>query len=112
MAMGVTIITQTPTANGGHVVLELSGTYTAADFSIDASSGLGFSPAKARVTNLTGRITVEAASGMTSGLLSVAAGTRTYVVHGLTFGKNSLSIDVSVNSIVTDNDTVLVEAWS
>lgn len=112
MAMAFEIITQSPTPNGGYALFKGSGTYTAADFEIDATSGLGFSPSKAKVTNLTDRVSIEAASGMTSGLLTVAAGTRTYPVHGLTFGKNSLTVDVSVNSIVTDNDTFLVEVWA
>ena len=105
------ILSQGSTPNVGYVNFLLSGTYTAADFTIAASDGLGFNPVRARVLNLTDRTETEGVSGLTSGLKSVAAGTRTYAAHGITFGKKSLTVDVSVAGPVTDNDTAMIEVW-
>jgi hypothetical protein len=115
----LTVVSDGNTANTGRFIAVMSGTYTAADFSIDATSypstaatRFGIKPNLVRITNLTDRITIEAVRGQTNGLLSVAAGTRTFTAHGLTLGERSIAVDVSVNSIVTDNDTILFEVFS
>lgn len=93
-----------------------TGTRTAADFTI----ALGFTPTRIRVVNLTDRIEadhqvaaeLDAASNAKS-LLTIAAGTRTYVAAGiaLTSDGKGFTVDVSVASLETDDDDVLWEAW-
>jgi hypothetical protein len=117
--MTCTVISDGLEPNQGHYLAQLAGTYTAADLVLaaDKTSGgvetrFGIRPSHVKITNLTDRTSIEAVYGSTSGLLTVAAGTRTYVAHGLTLGERSIGVDVSVNSIITDNDTILVEVWS
>lgn len=107
------------TPNTGKWIATLSGTYTAAAMTLDATSypaaskiGLGIKPNHVRVTNLTDRISVEAVYGSTSGLLTVAAGTRTYVTHGFTWGERSVIIPITTNSLFADNKTMLFEIQS
>lgn len=115
----LTVVSDGNTANTGRFIAVMSGTYTAADFSIDATSypaasktGFGIKPALVRITNMTDRTAIEVVRGQTNGILTVAAGTRTFAAHGLTLGERSIAVDVSVNSIVTDNDTILFEVYS
>lgn len=117
--MTCTVISDGLEPNQGHYVAQLAGTYTAGNvvLAADKTSGsvevrFGVKPNLVKVTNLTDRVSVEAVYGSTSGLLTVAAGTRTYVAHGLTLGERTLGITAETNSIITDNDTVLVEVWS
>lgn len=105
------VVTKGEHGIGNHFIGYLSGTYTAADFTIDYSDGLGFSPVAARVCNLTDRNETYGTDQSANGLVSVAAGTRTLAAHGITFGDRSLTVDVSVAGPVTDNDVVLIEAW-
>jgi hypothetical protein len=112
--------------NQGHYLAKLSGTYTISGgdndppdvvFAADKSSGgveprFGIKPSHVKVTNLTDRVSIEAVYGSASGLLTEAAGTRTYVAHGLTLGERSLGISPSINSIITSGDTITVEVWS
>lgn len=96
------------------VVFAGSGTYTAADFTIDASDGLGFEPGYVMLINLTDRVTMEqwVASGLdggnnAKGLKSVAAGTRTYEASGLSVSGRTVTVDVSV-ALLTDNDDFIL----
>jgi len=93
-----------------------TGTRTAADFSID----LGFTPTHIRVVNLTSRAealhiidsNLDGGSNAKS-LLTIAAGTRTYVAAGISLDadKRGFTVDVSVASLETDNSDVYWEAW-
>lgn len=93
------------------------GTYTAADFTITAADGLGFTPKKVLVSNLTDRneilsyINSGLGTSNVEGLMTVAAGTRTYEAHGLTVATNSLTVDVTVAGPITDNDDFVIECW-
>lgn len=113
--------------NSGYVCFTGTGTYTAADFIIDASDGLGFTPFKVRVCNLTERdetVAINAAAFNASGtvdtmvatdegLKTVAAGTRTYADHGVAItGLREITIDVSVAGPITDNDDFVIECWA
>ena len=103
--------------NENYVRFSGYGTYTAADFTITAADGLGFTPAKVLVSNLTDRneILTYINSGLgtsnVEGLKTVAAGTRTYAAHGLTVTTNSVVVDVSVAGPITDNDDFIIEMW-
>jgi hypothetical protein len=117
--MAVNILSDGLEPNQGHWLGVLSGTYTAGNvvLAADKTSGgievrFGIKPIKVEISNRTDRISLEATYGSTSGLLTVAAGTRTYVTHGLTWGERSLGITAATNSLITDNDTVVVEVWS
>jgi len=93
------------------------GTYTAADFEITAEDGLGFTPKKVRVINLTDRNSMEhwVNSGLgtsnAEGLKDVAAGTQTYATSGITVGTRSVTIDVSAAGPITDNDDFVIECY-
>lgn len=115
----LTVLSDGNTPNTGKWIGRLSGTYTAADMTLDATSypsaskiGLGIKPNHIRVTNLDDRISMEATYGSTSGLLTVAAGTRTYVAHGFTWGDRSVVIPASTNSLFVTNKTMLFEIQS
>lgn len=117
--MTCTVISDGLEPNQGHYLAKLSGTYTAGNvvLAADKTSGgvetrFGIKPSKVVVTNLTDRVSIEAVYGSVSGLLTEAAGTRTYVAHGLTLSERSLGITAATNDIITNNDTVLVEVWS
>lgn len=103
------IVAQGNTANDKFVTFYLSGTYTAADFTLDYSDGLGFNPTWGRVSNITDRTETEGTNQSATGLVTVAAGTRTAAAHGITFGSRRAVIDVSVAGPVTDNDAALIE---
>ena len=131
MAVSITGLTftaanQGSTPNQHYVCFTGTGTYTAADFVIDASDGLGFTPFKVRVCNLTDRnetVAINAAAfnatgtidtmvATDEGLKTVAAGTRTYADHGVAItGKREITIDVSVAGPITDNDDFIIECW-
>lgn len=93
-----------------------TGTYTAADFTITASDGLGFTPTKVKTENLTDRVGFEyfvdsnLGTSNVEGLKTVAAGTRTYEDAGLTVTTKSLAVDVS-KTIITDDDDFVIECW-
>lgn len=117
--MAVTILSDGLEPNQGHYLARLSGTYTTGNvvLAADKTSGgtevrFGIKPSTVKITNLTDRVSMEATYGSVSGLLTVAAGTRTYVTHGLIWGERSLGITAATNSLITDNDTVVVEVWS
>lgn len=138
MAVSITGLTFTAAnqgnmPNSGYACFTGTGTYTAADFTIDASDGLGFTPFKVRVCNLTDRtetVAVNAAafnaSGKTDpvqnattmiatdeGLKTIADGTRTYADHGVAIsGAREITIDVSVAGPITDNDDFIIECWA
>ena len=90
-----------------------TGTRTAADFTIT----LGFSPKYIKITNLTDRISAEwyAENGNATQLKTVAAGTRTLEACGISVsvadGLATVSVDVSVANVETDNDVTVWEAW-
>src|SRR5262245_19117862 len=99
-------LSNTQTSNMGVyniAVGRLSGTYTAADFTIT----LGFVPRYFCIENLTDRIKYEWYEGMTGThyLKTVAAGTRTLdTSSGITVGTDgTVIVDVSVDGIQTDN---------
>ncbi len=116
-------------ANSGFIYFTGTGTYTAADFIITAEDGLGFTPSKVKVLNLTDRNTTTAwnaaafNAGSASdpvipmvatdeGLKDVAAGTMTYADHGIAItGEREVTIDVSVAGPITDNDDFVIEMW-
>jgi hypothetical protein len=106
----IAILTQDAVPNSNHVILRMTGTYTAADFEITAADGLGFTPVSALVLNLTDKNSTKGWTGSATGLKD-AAGTPTYAAHGITFGERKLGIDVSVAGPITDNDVVIIEAW-
>lgn len=85
-----------------------SGTYTAADFVIT----LGFKPRYFVIENVTDRVKCEWYEGMASGdyIKTVAAGTRTLETSDgvIVNTDGTVSIDVSVDGIQTDNDQI---AW-
>lgn len=132
MAVSITGLTfavanQGATPNSGYVCFTGTGTYTAADFIIDATDGLGFTPFKVRVCNLTDRNetvainavafnatgTVDTMVVTDEGLKSVAAGTRTYADHGVGIsGEREITIDVTVAGPITDNDDFMIECWA
>ena len=114
----LTVLSDGNTPNTGRYFARLSGTYTGASPTLDATSypaasktGFGIKPNHVKVTNLTDRVSMEATYGSVSGLLTVAGGTRTYVEHGFTFGDRSLVIPTT-NGIISTNATVLVEVWA
>jgi len=94
------------------------GTYTAVDFTITAADGLGFTPNKVEVLNLTDRTSTVAYrdTGLTTtgtlGLVTVANGTRTYAAHGVTFGANSVGITIATAGPITNNDDFVIECWA
>ena len=110
--------------NAGYVRFTGTGTYTAADFTITADDGLGFTPTKVLVRNLTDRTETLAyldaafiagtrAVATDEGLKTVADGTRTYADHGVANpAERELTIDVSVAGPITDNDDFVIECWA
>lgn len=114
-----TVLSDGNTPNTGRYLARLSGTYTAGNVVLDATSypstsatRMGIKPTHVKITNLTDRISMEAIYGSTSGLLTVAAGTRTLAAHGLTFTDRSLSITAATNSLLSTNADVLIEVWA
>lgn len=103
--------------NENYVRFVGTGTFTAADFTITAADGLGFTPKKILVSNLTDRneiltyINSSLGTSNVEGLKTVAAGTRTYAAHGLTVTANKVVVDVSVAGPITDNDDFVIEMW-
>lgn len=87
-----------------------TGVRTAANFVLT----LGFAPKYVRVINLTDRITAEwfADAGNTLQLLTIAAGTRTFVGAGISVADNVVTVTVATVGLETDNDVVVWEAWS
>lgn len=118
------VSSQGNTPNAGYVCFTGTGTYTAADFIITAADGLGFTPSKVRVRNLTDRnetiaynaAAFNAGTAMAvtdEGLKIVAAGTRTYADHGVgVTGERELTIDVSAAGPITDDDDFVIECWA
>lgn len=102
---------------GHYARFDGSGTYTAADFTITASDGLGFTPNKVLVLNLTDRtetlayVNSNLGTSNAEGLKTVAAGTRTYAAHGVTVATRSVTVDVSVAGPITDDDDFVIECW-
>jgi len=94
-----------------------TGSRTAGDFSID----LGFTPTHICVHNLTDRIeglmilnaALDAGSNA-KGLLTVAAGTKTYADLGITLDddERGFTVVVATVGLETDDDDVYWEAWS
>jgi len=131
MAVSITgltfaVVSQGPMPNSGYVCFSGTGTYTAADFIIDASDGLGFTPTKVLVRNLTDRTetiaynavafnaagTIDSTVATDEGLKTIADGTRTYADHGVAItGKREVTIDVSAAGPITDNDDFVIEMW-
>jgi hypothetical protein len=122
MTVSITGLTFTKNAEGAtpnqnYVMFVGYGTYTAADFTITADDGLGFTPKKVKVLNLTDRTETVAYinSGLgtsnAEGLKTVAAGTRTYAAHGVTVGTRKVIVDVSVAGPITDDDDFVIECW-
>ena len=112
--------------NSGYVCFTGTGTYTAADFTIDASDGLGFTPFKVQVLNLTNSTstlaynaaafnatgTVDTMVGTDEGLKTVIAGDRTYADHGVAIsGDREITITVATAGPITDNDDFVIECW-
>jgi len=115
---------QGTTPNSGYVRFTGTGTYTAADFIITAEDGLGFTPTKVLVDNLTdgnstlGYLDAAFIAGTDAvatdeGRKTVTAGDRTYADHGIAVtGKREITIDVSVAGPITDNDDFVIECWA
>ena len=107
------------TANENYACFVGYGTYTAADFTITASDGLGFTPKKVRLINLTDakEVTYFVNSGLgtsnAEGLLVANHDTAqaAYAAAGLTVATNSLTVDVSAGATITDNDDFVIECW-
>ena len=132
MAVSITGLTftcanQTTTPNGAYACFTGTGTYTAADFVIDATDGLGFTPFKVRVCDLTNRNetvainavafnasgTIDTMVATDEGLKTVAAGTRTYADHGVAItGQREITIDVSVAGPIVSNCDFIIECWA
>jgi len=111
----VTTIAEDPTPGSQYLRLRGAGTYTAADFTVTAEDGLGFTPSQVHVLNLTDRNESWAHADESvdaSGLKDVAAGTKTDAAHGVTIGKRAVTIDVSVAGPITDDDTFILEFWA
>ena len=86
-----------------------TGTYTAADFTITADDGLGFTPTKVLVSNLTDRNETLAYldAAFIAGTVPVAAD------HGVARPRErTLTIDVSAAGPITDNDDFVIECWA
>ena len=112
--MTVQVVSQGGMANDNRVVLAGSGTYTAADFSLGAAEGIGFTPTRVIFENLTDRVKMEhtVASGLdggsnAKGIKTVAAGTRTYEATGLSVSGKNVTITVAT-ALLTDNDDFLL----
>ena len=111
-----------------------SGTYTAADFTVTAEAqytnndvptlatqltygGLGFEPKKVLVSNLTDKTETLAYLGSdvvalaTTGLKTIANGTRTYAAHGVSATGRSLTVTVATAGPVTTNCVFVIECW-
>lgn len=121
------IASQGNTPNTGYVAFTGTGTYTAANFIIDQSDGLGFTPWKVQVLNLTDGTSTVAyncvafnASGTVNtmvatdeGLKTVIAGDRTYADHGVAIsGLREITITVATAGPITDNDDFVIECWA
>jgi hypothetical protein len=112
-------------ANSDHIFFVGSGTYVAADFTIDTVDGLGFPPSKVIVLNLTDRNSTTwwrdpladatANTGLDGGDnakgLKDAAGTPTYANAGITSTDRSVTVDISVAGPITDNCDFVIEMW-
>ena len=108
--MALAVTKSTAESHTQHSVFYRSGTRTAADFEVD----LGFTPSKVTVTNLTDRTSATwyKPLGDAKQVKVVAAGTVTYADCGLSVTNDRvLEVDVSVASLETDDDEVLIEAW-
>lgn len=120
------VVSQGPLPNSGYVRFSGTGTYTAANFIIDATDGLGFTPTKVLVRNLTDRTetlayncvafnasgTIDTMVATDEGLKTVADGTRTYADHGVAVsGKREITITVAAAGPITDNDDFVIECW-
>lgn len=98
--------------NENYVRFTGSGTYTAADFTITAEDGLGFTPGKVRVSDETARNETNAVvSNGDDGLKIVAAGTRTSAPHGVVVTPRSVAVTVSVAGPIASNSTFVIEMW-
>ena len=98
-----------------------TGTRTAANFTVT----VGFAPKKVRVVNLTDRVEAEywvasaldSVSGNVFGLVTVANGTRTYAVNGISVlpaegaSGRQFTVTVATASLETDNDDVVWMVW-
>ena len=115
-----TAVNQGTTPNSGYVCFIGSGTYTLVDFSITPEDGLGFRPSKVRVCDLTNRNETMGFFGTgvtalnTTGLKTVAAGTRTYAARGITVETDEIkvTIDESVAGPIADNSVFVIECWA
>lgn len=90
------------------LILHVSGTYTAADFTVDASDGVAFTPASARVVNMSTADQMEAWNGVTNGLKTVTAGTQTTEASGIAFGDRQLTLTVATVGIANNNEFLLI----
>ena len=102
-----------------------TGTYTAADFIITAEDGLGFTPSKVTVLNMSNGNSTTAfnAAAFNAGTAMVAtdegvkvAATGTHALtiadHGIAItGEREVTIDVSVAGPITDDDDFVIEMW-
>ena len=102
-------------AAGNKTIFAGSGTYTAADFSVGPTEGLGFEPNEVTLINLTDRVTMEqfVDSGLdggdnAKGMKTIADGTRTYEATGLSVSNRTVSVDVSVALLTDDDDFILI----
>jgi len=93
----IDILSQSNQANGAVTQLRLSGTYTAADFTIDTNDGLGFDPSYVRVLNETTGNSTESTPESADTL-------------GVTFGNRKLGITVATAGPITSNSTTIIEA--
>lgn len=99
---------------GARVFFSGTGTFTAADFPVSVTEGLGFTPNYVKFINLTDKVImqqfVDAAldgGSNAKGLKQVAAGTITYEATGLAITAKTVTLDISV-CLLTDNDDFIL----
>lgn len=115
----------------GPLRFKIRGTYTAADFYLDASNGVDFCPGRVNIFNMTdategiwfvadgtksktvgGTTTTSGAVFTKSGFTVDANGTKTSVAvgsAGVSWSAGKLQFDVSACAPITDNDECVIE---
>lgn len=80
---------------------------------------LPFNPKRFRIVNLTDKIEAEwydeslvPTAGNTAQLLTVAAGTRTFVATGISVANNVVTITIATATLSANDKVVFWEAWA
>jgi hypothetical protein len=89
-----------------------SGTYTAADFTVSP----GFAPLTVQVANVTDNLWAIWRSDFPTPnalqtLITGSTGAYTYADCGISVTGRTISVDISVAGLATNDDLVLGEAW-